>query len=108
VTPYAVLLVRPSDDDLTIRKRFHVLSRTEHPDRDGAGGAPGAQWYVLTAAYGAVKTLMLRRAWEASQKRLSGLCASCQGFGVTGSRVGRAVPRICGACGGLGRVVKRK
>lgn len=108
MTPYAVLLVRPSDDDLTIRKRFHVLSRTEHPDRDGADGEPGARWYVLTAAYGAVKTLILRRAWEAGQKRLSGLCTACRGFGVSGSRVGHSAPHVCVACGGEGRVVKRK
>ena len=107
MTPYAELLVRPSDSDEVIRKRFHVLSRTEHPDRDGAQGEPVPRWYALAAAYGAVKTLSMRTAWATNQLRLSGLCAVCQGSGVTGSRVGRAVPKVCAACGGEGRVKRR-
>ena len=103
MTPYAEILVRPSDSDEVIRKRFHVLSRLEHPDRDGAQGQPGPRWYALAAAYGAVKTLGMRTTWAASRARLSGLCAACSGFGVTGSRIGKALPKVCAACSGEGR-----
>lgn len=106
MTPYAELLVRPSDSDEVIRRWFHVLSRLEHPDRDGAQGHPGPHWYALTAAYGAIRTLGMRTAWAASQARLSGLCVVCGGFGVTGSRVGKALPKVCVACNGEGRKVR--
>jgi DnaJ-domain-containing protein 1 len=45
--PYAVLLVRMTDTDTTIRKRFHQLAEHQHPDRDGANGKPGPQWFAI-------------------------------------------------------------
>lgn len=103
LTPYAELLVRPLDDDLTIRQRFHELSRAQHPDRDGAAGRPGPRWYALAAAYGAIKTQAARCVWEAMQGSLSGVCAACCGYGVQGSRIGGSKVRLCEACKGVGR-----
>ena len=36
MTPYAVLLVKSTDDDAVIRARFHALARNEHPTRASA------------------------------------------------------------------------
>ena len=55
MTPYAVLLVRPLDEDYTVRHAFHQLSKQHHPDHPGANGAPGLLWYALVAAYQAVR-----------------------------------------------------
>ena len=106
MTPYAELMVRPLDGDLTIRQQFHVLSRTEHPDRDGSGGVPGPRWYALTAAYGAIKTERLREALAARRSHLSGLCKPCRGLGVMGSRVGGSKVLLCAACKGEGRAAR--
>ena len=106
-TPYAFLLVKPGDDDLTIRKRFHELSKTQHPDRHGAGGAPGPLWQPLVDAYGQVKTAALRVQWHREQVQLARLCPTCEGLGVTWKRVGKdRSPIICEKCGGEGRVKK--
>jgi DnaJ-class molecular chaperone len=104
MTPYATLLLRPSDSDDTVRARFHALSKHEHPDRPGAGGVPGTFWYVLTDAYASVKTAELRAGWERAQRSLSGLCPECDGFGVQGSRVAGGKIRVCDACEGQGRL----
>ena len=107
MTPYAVLGMRPTDDDLTIRKRFHELSKLQHPDRLGAGGVPGPLWQVLVDAYGQVKTEGHRTAWCRAQSQLARLCTICGGNGVTWKRIGKdkgAV--ICAKCNGEGRVKK--
>ena len=104
-TPYAFLLVKPSDDDLTIRKRFHELSKGQHPDRPGAGGVRGPLWQPLVDAYGQVKTVGNRTAWHRAQSQLARLCASCSGNGVTWKRVGRDKGAVvCSVCDGEGRV----
>ena len=103
MTPYAELLVRPLDEDAAIRAAFHALSREQHPDRDGAAGVPGARWYAITEAYRAVRTAELREAWAKKTATLSGLCASCRGLGVWGSRVGGSKVRVCASCAGEGR-----
>jgi len=103
VTPYAILLVRPLDTDATIRARFHLLSKDQHPDRWNAGGVPGPNWYVLVGAYAAIKIQALRDVWISRQRGLSGLCKSCDGTGVVGSRVGGSKIRLCTACDGEGR-----
>jgi DnaJ-class molecular chaperone len=102
MTPYAELLVRPSDGDDVIRRRFHVLSRTEHPDRNGAGGRPGPRWYALAAAYAAIKTAGARAAWEKAHAGWAGQCRTCSGSGVTGSPAAGGV-RLCQVCAGGGR-----
>ena len=107
MTPYSVLLVKPTDDDLTIRKRFHELSKANHPDRPGAGGVPGPLWQVLVDAYGQVKTAALRAQWCRAQSQLARLCTICGGNGVTWRRVGKdRSPIICEKCNGEGRVKK--
>jgi DnaJ-class molecular chaperone len=107
VTPYAVLLVKPTDDDDMIRKRFHELARSQHPDRDGAAGVPGPLWQTLIDAYGQVKTAQLRAAWHQAQVHLARLCLTCEGLGVTWRRVGKdRAATICGKCNGEGRVKK--
>ena len=108
MTPYAVLLVKPTDDDLTIRKRFHEISKTQHPDRTltvGEEPGPGPLWYALTDAYQQVKTPSARREWHSRQVKLARLCGACSGCGVTWKRVGHDKGAVvCAICGGEGRV----
>jgi DnaJ-class molecular chaperone len=104
MTPYAVLLVRPSDGDSVIRAVFHELSKEQHPDK--TDGVPGPRWYAVVDAYMAVRDEARREEWKAAQRMLSGFCKACNGYGVQGSRVlGRKI-RPCEACGGEGRTVK--
>jgi hypothetical protein len=104
VTPYAVLLVRPVDDDAVIRRRYHALATGLHPDRQGGGGIPSEGWQAVKEAYEAVKTEVLRAEWARSRAALAGLCTGCGGLGVTWRRTGkdRGV-RLCTACEGAGR-----
>lgn len=104
MTPYAILLCRPSDADLTIRQRFHALSKAQHPDRAGGGGVPGPLWFVITTAYGLVKSSKAREAYAASLRGLSRLCPVCDGYGVRGSRAAGGRLRACDGCRGEGRV----
>jgi DnaJ-class molecular chaperone len=106
MTPYAVLMVRPMDSDQTIRQQFHALAVHEHPDRPGAAGVPGPNWYTISGAYALIKTDLLRSAWSKHQSVLSGLCAGCSGSGVKGTRTAGRKIRVCEACNGEGRVVK--
>ena len=107
MTPFAVLLVKPTDDDLTIRKRFHELSKIQHPDRAGAGGMPGENWHQLVTAYSLIKTEERRAAYRHAQARLAHLCPVCFGSGVTWKRVGKdKSASICTKCNGEGRVKK--
>ena len=101
LTPYAVLLLRPSATDDEIRQRFHALAKDQHPDRDGAGGAPGPLWFTLTAAYTSIKSQPSRDAWERAEALRSRRCASCKGVGTTGGRLGGV--KVCAACAGTGR-----
>jgi DnaJ domain len=101
VTPYAVLLCRPSDGDAVIRKAYHALVRSEHPDAND--GEEGARWAELTGAYNAIKTEALRDRWAASRHLRAGSCAACDGCGTTGTRRFKGVVRLCVACGGRGR-----
>lgn len=101
-TPYAELLVSPSAGDREIRQVFQALARTEHPDRDGAGGEPGPRWFAVAGAYARIKTEAARATWSAEMRLRSGACEACGGFGVVGSRLTRV--RACGACGGVGRL----
>ena len=104
MTPYALLLVRPTDTDLAVRQRFHALVAAEHPDRNN--GVPGTMWYQLKAAYEAVKTAPLRAEWVRLRGQLAGTCVACRGYGVTWRRVGQAARQgavVCAACEGEGR-----
>ena len=101
MTPWAVLLVRPTDDDATIRRVYHALARLEHPD--GTGAAPDPAWYAATEAYGQLKTLKTRETWLHEVQLLSGTCTTCDGLGVTGSRAAGGKIKICITCSGEGR-----
>jgi len=104
LTPYATLLASPHWDDDKIRARFHVITRTNHPDRPGALGQPGPLWYAASAAYSLIKTEALRITWLKHKALFAGLCPLCQGSGVIGgSGVGGSKPKICAKCGGEGR-----
>ncbi len=102
MTPYALLLVRPTDTDLTIRQRFHVLSRQQHPDRDGGNGEPGALWFQLTEAYSQIKTSGLRAVWARRQAVRARGCPACYGAGVAGTTSLGGRVRLCAECGGEG------
>ncbi len=102
-TPYAALMVRPADSDETIRAQFHALSKEQHPDRAGADGVPGKEWYDIVAAYTAIKTLAAREALARRMAALSGFCTACTGSGVRGSRFAGSRLRHCDACHGAGR-----
>lgn len=104
MTPYAVLMCRPLDDDLTIRQRYHALSKDQHPDRQGEEGKPGDDWFTLTHAYGLVKSPKAREAYAASLRGLSRLCPGCDGYGVRGSRAAGGKLRVCDRCLGVGRL----
>jgi DnaJ-class molecular chaperone len=109
MTPYAVLLARPTDSDDAIRALYHVIARRTHPDAAAATygtaqEALKAEWHTATDAYTAIKTVKAREAWERSRKLLSGLCAPCRGEGTQGTRRFKGVVRLCAACGGAGRV----
>ncbi len=104
MTPYAVLMVRPTDGDDTVRRAFHALARTSHPDSLRNGGEPGAEWHAAAAAYSAVKTAELRDRLDRYMRGLSGFCDACRGSGVRGTRAAGAKLRLCDRCGGEGRV----
>lgn len=104
MTPYATLLVKPTDGDETIRKAYHVLAKQNHPDGAGWSGEPNAAWYATTAAYTAIKTFEARAAWKRQSDLLAGQCASCAGVGVLGTRMFKGKLRICMTCKGEGIV----
>jgi DnaJ-class molecular chaperone len=102
LTPYAVLLVKPTDDDGGIRKRFHDLSRIYHPDANG--GVPDERWHGAVVAYNAVKTAELRLELARRTHGTAGVCLQCDGCGVVWSRLKpRYPPRVCEKCDGRGR-----
>ena len=102
MTPYAVLLCRPSDVDVTIRQTFYAISRRQHPDANN--GVPGPQWMASLEAYNTIKTAERRERWLARMQTLSSLCQRCDGSGVVGSRLAGSKIRVCGTCHGEGRV----
>lgn len=107
MTPWAELLVRPLDNDLFIRQRFHALVSEQHPDRDGADGQPGPRWYALVAAYTAAKTEAGRADWQVQRAKLARLCESCKGLGIEVRRIGKDKGvKVCAACKGEGRRAK--
>jgi hypothetical protein len=101
VTPYAVLLVKPTDTDEVVRKAYHETARRDHPDANG--GRPGPMWHTATAAYAAIKTAAARESWAKRQSALSGRCELCDGCGVRGTRMFGGRIRACDGCGGAGR-----
>ena len=108
MTPWAVLLLRPGSEDRDISKKFRELSRAQHPDRDGANGVPGPDWYKITEAYELIKTEPARKSWEHGRLVLSNRCMSCAGSGVVWSRLGKNRPAdICRVCSGEGRVARK-
>jgi DnaJ-class molecular chaperone len=102
MTPYAVLLVKPTDSDEVIRKTYHRIAERNHPDANG--GVAGALWHAATAAYTTVKTEEKREAWAHKQALLSGLCTECEGYGVRGTRMFKGKIRVCAECKGEGRI----
>jgi DnaJ-class molecular chaperone len=102
MTPYAVLLVKPNDGDKVIRAAYHRLATLSHPDTQPVKDTPGPLWHAATEAYGAIKTEALRAAWASRAALRAGRCASCDGVGVVGSRLGGKQLRLCSACEGRG------
>lgn len=101
-TPYAVLMVKPTDTPEFIQQQFHQLSRQQHPD--ALGGVVGDRWVEITQAYGLIKTEAKRDEWERSRAKLSGICKRCRGVGVVGARMAGSKLRECEECKGEGRV----
>ncbi len=102
-TPWAVLLVHPVDDDLVVRKAFHVISKTQHPDHT-QDHRPGPLWFAASEAYKALRTEALRTAWVVARATLAGICSTCGGLGVTWRRIGKdRGAKVCERCGGAGR-----
>ena len=103
LTPWAILLVRPIDDDLAVRKAFHVISKIQHPDHT-KDRRPGPLWFVASEAYEALRTEALRTAWAAARTTLAGVCSACDGLGVTWRRIGKdRSTKVCERCNGTGR-----
>ena len=102
LTPYAVLGVKNTDSDDTIRRAYHVVARTEHPDAS-VGGKPTPAWYISTEAYTAIKSVLARIQWEAQLRIAAKVCIKCRGYGVSGSRVGGGSVGTCKGCNGTGR-----
>lgn len=100
MTPFATLLVKPTDDDDVIRKAYHAIARRTHPDTN----EPSTEWYTATAAYTAIKTAKARETWAKRQELLAGECDGCKGFGVKGTRMFKGKIRLCDICRGEGRV----
>lgn len=103
MTPYAILLVKPTDPDDVIRKAYHKHAETQHPDRNG--GVPGPQWKVTTDAYTAIKTEDARNNWALRLSLMAGVCENCDGSGVKGTRMFKGKIRLCEECKGVGRVL---
>jgi len=108
MTPYAVLLVKPTDTEDIIRAAYHALARESHPDKfRNTTSYEAAQaellWTAATTAYTLVKTESARAKWAAQQYLLSGMCATCSGYGVTGTRLAGRKIRVCASCSGEGR-----
>ncbi len=100
MTPYAILLVKPTDSDEIIRKTYHVFARQTHSDlNDGKR----EDWEKFTAAYTAIKTAEQRVAWATKRGMLAGLCVTCEGSGVRGTRLFKGKVRLCEECKGEGR-----
>lgn len=102
LTPYAVLLVKATDDDDTIRREYHALARKQHPDLRKSK-EPGPLWQIVNEAYALVETVALRTKWAKGQAMKAGGCAKCAGSGVTGSRIAGGKVKMCTDCKGYGR-----
>lgn len=105
MTPYAELMVRPTDTDEMIRARFHVLSRACHPDLVDSPQAR-ATWFRIAGAYSAVKTAVKRATYDKGMQVLARRCRTCNGSGVQGSRSAGSKIRVCVSCAGEGRAKK--
>jgi DnaJ-class molecular chaperone len=103
MTPYATLMVKPLDGDLTIRQAYHALAKRHHPDKSLGKPVP-KEWYAASAAYAVIKTEDARRRYADYTSKLAGVCQACSGSGVKGTRVGRSKVRICVMCEGEGRI----
>lgn len=104
MTPYAILLVRPTDDDATIRRAFHEQSKRHHPDKTPGQPAP-KEWYAAVAAYSVIKTADSRARHDRYMQGLSGVCTACSGSGVRGTRSAGSKIRLCDRCAGEGRAI---
>jgi DnaJ-class molecular chaperone len=100
MTPYAILLCKSTDSDDTIRAAYHVFARATHADFHKH---KREEWERYTGAYTTIKTLEAREAWEARRVKMSGLCGTCHGSGVTGTRMFKGVIKVCTVCSGEGR-----
>lgn len=102
LTPYATLLVKPTDTDDVIRHEYHALARKQHPDLRN-DKEPGPRWQEVNEAYPLVETVSRRTAWAKAHAMKSGGCTKCVGSGVVGSRVAGGKIKVCVTCKGVGR-----
>lgn len=103
-TPYAVLLVRPSDSDAVVRERYYEMAELYHPDKEHPGDAEASgEWHEINTAYQAIKTAHLRGQLGVTITKQSRLCGVCHGTGVTGMRLGKQTVMECLSCEGKGR-----
>lgn len=100
MTPYAVLLVKPTDSDEVIRKTYWEQAKLHHPDKPLSNPT---LWSLFTNAYTAIKTKDARDALARKQDLLARLCATCDGSGVGGTRMFKGRIRVCDVCKGEGR-----
>lgn len=99
LTPYAILEVSVDATAQQIRKRYHELARTLHPDAN-LGEAVDQQWYLVSSAYRLLTDEQARNAWHRALGIRAGLCQRCTGVGVVTGR--RASTYICKGCAGTG------
>jgi DnaJ-class molecular chaperone len=101
MTPYAILLVKPTDSDDDIRKTYQVFARATHADLNLH---KREEWERYTSAYTLVKTEEARMKWGKRQSTMAGLCGDCDGCGVRGTRRFKGKIQVCSACKGEGRI----
>jgi DnaJ domain len=101
LTPYAVLLVKPTDADEVVRKAYHAIVRSCHPDVRHDDAAK-ARWFEVTEAYAAVETKEARDTWQRGRDLMASKCVGCNGTGVRGTRMFKGKIHHCEFCRGVG------
>lgn len=110
-THYEVLRVASDASDDEVRKAFHAIAKTHHPDAVNLEGLSDTDiilmaqyWVEAQASYEAVKTPILRSQYDARLRMMSRPCKPCKGTGTTQKRTGWSVTDItCPTCNGTGK-----
>lgn len=99
-TLYSVLGLPPAATDLAIKKRYHDLAWSKHPDRGGL-----ADEFAKIAEAGRTLTDQeLRSQYDAWLKVMKDPCPTCEGRGLRYISLSFtvSVTRRCDACSGEG------